>query len=378
MSEPTQPQQPLKILLVTEPSGGGSGRHVVDLARELLLLGHIVAVIYSPVRAELKFIRELRGLSLMALEALPMRRAVGPWDIGCARELRRAIDRLGPFDVIHAHSSKAGALARLVAPSGTLRVYTPHAFRTMDPATSNPARLVYGSVEALLGRFVSDAIIAVSSEEADHAGVLGIPLSKIHTVANGLTPAPIVDREAARAALGLQAGDIAVGFVGRLCEQKNPERFAEAICLANALDPRIRGVILGDGELLEVTMAAGGKALSVFSGFNAREYLPAFDLFVMTSRYEAMPYVLLEALQAGLPIISTAVGGTSFAVKHGENGSLLDVNASPQLFADAIIQNAPAELRAVLGKASKAKCVGITALDMAQATTIVYRMAAQP
>lgn len=322
------------------------------------------------------FVRELESLSLLAVEALPMRRAVGPWDIAAARALRRIIDRLGPFDVIHGHSSKAGALARLVAPRGAARVYTPHAFRTMDPTTGRLSRLVYGGVETLLGRFVSDAVIAVSPEEAEHARALGIPASKVHTVINGLTPAPDVDREAARAALGLRPGDIAAGFVGRLCAQKDPVRFAEAIRLAHARDPRIRGVVLGDGELKAETLSAGGEALTIHSGLNAREYLPAFDLFVMTSRYEAMPYVLLEALQAGLPIVSTKVGGTSVAVADGENGVLLDIDVSAAAIAEVILAEAVADRRAAFGAASRLRGAGLTASAMAVATASTCRSAA--
>lgn len=372
MSEPNLPQGLLKVLLVTEPSGGGSGRHVIDLARELTALGHRVAVAYSPTRAELMFVRELEHLSLSAIEALPMRRAVGPWDVRAARDLRRIIERLGPFDVIHGHSSKAGALARLVAPDGVARIYTPHAFRTMDPGTGRLARLVYGGVEMLLGRFASDAVIAVSPEEAAHARALGIPASKVCTIINGLTPAPHIDRPAARAALGLTPDNIAVGFVGRLCAQKDPLRFAEAIRLAHSHDPRIRGVILGDGELKTATLDEGGDALVVHSGLNAREYLPAFDLFVMTSRYEAMPYVLLEALQAGLPIIATDVGGTSVTIADGDNGVLLDLNSSGTQIADAILEHRAPARRAALGAASRARGAELTASDMAAATATAY------
>lgn len=370
-------RESLKVLLVTEPSGGGSGRHIVDLARELTTLGHRVAVVYSPIRAEPMFERELEALALFAVESLPMRRAVGVWDVRTAWALRQVINRLGPFDVIHGHSSKAGALARLVAPSKATRIYTPHAFRTMDPAISRLSRLVYGGVETLLGRFVSDAVIAVSPEEAEHARALGLPVDKINIVINGLTPAPIVDRDAARAALGLEPGEIAVGFIGRLCDQKDPVRFAEAIRVAHARDPRLRGVVLGDGELKVATLAAGGEALSVFSGLNAREYLPAIDVFVMTSRYEAMPYVLLEALQAGLPIIATAVGGTSIAVVDGENGTLLNVEASANQIADAILDQSETERRTALGAASTARGAGLTAAAMAAATAMAYRRAAR-
>ena len=302
----------MRILLVIEAAGGGSGRHVIDLARELARQGHHVAVIYSPTRAESRFEAEIAALPIV-LARLPMRRAVGPWDIPTARAMKRLVAQLGPFDIVHAHSSKAGALLRAVAPKGAARVYTPHAFRTMDPGLGGAGRVAYGVVEALLARFCTDALIAVAPEEAAHARNLGISARKIHTVVNGVSPAPPVNRVEARAELGLAPDDIAVGFVGRLCEQKDPERFARAIRIARAADPRIRGVVLGDGELAEGVRRAGGDGVALFKGRDARLFLPAFDLFAMTSRYEGMPYVLLEALQAGLPIVSTEVGGTSVA-----------------------------------------------------------------
>lgn len=362
----------MRIALVLEATAGGAARHVVDLASELIKERHDVTLIYSPIRADARFEADVAALDFAHLIQLPMRRAPGPWDLGAARALRRSFDRLGPFDVIHGHSSKGGALARLVAPKGASRVYTPHAFRTMDPNIGHLARFVYGGVETLLGLLVCDAVIAVSPEEAEHARSLGIPAGKVHMVINGLTPAPVVDREAARAALGLKPGDIAAGFVGRLCAQKDPVRFAEAVRIANARDARVRGVVLGDGELKAATLAAGGEALAVLSGLNARDYLPAFDLLVMTSRYEAMPYVLLEALQAGLPIISTEVGGTSLTVEQKGNGCLVSVDASPHVIADCLLKGIDNIRRADWAARSRILAEDFTVERMVAATQGVY------
>lgn len=362
----------LRVLLLTEPSGGGSGRHVVDLARELAALGHQVSVIHSPLRAEPRFLREIAAIPLKALETTPMPRAVGPWDIDAAITLRRMIDRLGPFDIVHAHSSKAGALARLIGLRAAI-IYTPHAFRTMDPTMGRPGRLVYGGIETLLAVLATRALIAVAPEEAAHARALGVAKWKIHTIVNGLTPAPKVDRPAARAELGLAPGDLAVGFVGRLCDQKDPVRFAAAIRIANSRDARMRGVILGDGELDAAVRAAGGDAVTVLSGLNAVEYLPALDLFAMTSRYEAMPYVLLEALQASLPIVSTQVGGASVALRDGQNGRLLPVDAPPDVIAEAVAACLESTRRAAMAQVSANMARTLTARAMAEATVAVYR-----
>ncbi|WP_312685554.1 glycosyltransferase [Brevundimonas nasdae] len=325
----------MKILQVIEATTGGTARHVIDLCGALLDKGHEVSLIYSPIRASAEFEQMAASYPFHRVASLPMRRSVGPWDMAAAWRLRRLVKDWGPFDILHAHSSKAGALARMIFPKQAARIYTPHAFRTMDPSTGAVERMVYGVIEGALGRFFSEAIIAVSPEEADHAIEMGLRPQKIHTVVNGLSAKPVVDREAVRSRLGIGEDDIVVGFVGRLCEQKDPLRFAKAVRLANMKNSRVRGVMLGDGELCAAAAEAGGGALSIHSGLNGRNHMPAFDVFAMTSLYEAMPYVLLEAHQAGLPIISTRVGGTSVTIRHDRDGKLLEVNATPEVIAQA-------------------------------------------
>src|SRR5690606_27955331 len=104
------------------------------------------------------------------------------------------IREMGPFDIIHGHSSKAGALTRLALPRRhARRIYTPHAFRTMDPTLGKGASLVYGAIESLLGRFFSDAVVCVSDDEKAHAAtLLRIPERLLHTVINGVgAPSPM-------------------------------------------------------------------------------------------------------------------------------------------------------------------------------------------
>ena len=140
----------MRILLVIEPSGGGSGRHVVDLARALIQSGHQVSLIYSPRRADAWFQTEVAALPLNALERLPMRRGVGPWDIPCLHALNRLIARLGPFEIVHGHSAKAGALVRLAHAPGAARIYTPHALPMMGPPSLS--KTVAGIAEFLLAQ----------------------------------------------------------------------------------------------------------------------------------------------------------------------------------------------------------------------------------
>jgi len=361
----------VRILLVIEPSGGGSGRHVIDLAQMLIDGGHAVSLIYSPTRAEPLFEAEAAALPLEHLERLPMRRAVGPSDVGVLFALRRLMARLGPFDIVHGHSAKAGALVRLAAPAKAARIYTPHALATQQGFS--PASAFYGLIETLLAHSSSEAVIAVSDDEARHARGWRFPTEKLHVVLNGLAPPPAAtDRLAARAALGVSDDVWVVGFVGRLCAQKDPVRFAQALRLARLQDPTILGVVVGDGALGDDVRAAGSDAIRMVGARNARMLAPGFDLFAMTSLYEGFSYAMVEAAVAGLPILTTEVGGVSALVETGASIDRLPVDATPQQLAQAMIairgrSAAPTPAPTLINRFSVSR--------MAAETVAIYRQA---
>lgn len=356
----------MRILLVIEPSGGGSGRHVVDLARALIQSGQQVSLIYSPRRADAWFQTEVAALPLHALEPLPMRRGVGPWDIACLHALNRLIARLGPFEIVHGHSAKAGALVRLAHAPGAARIYTPHALPMMGPP--GLSKTAAGIAEFLLARTGGDAVIAVSDEEAAVARRWGLPSHRLHVVPNGLAALPSTDRHAARRALDLTADVLAVGCVGRLCAQKDPVRFAQAVRLANAADPRVVGVLIGDGDLAPAVEAAGGGAVRLIGGRDARCLMAGFNLFAMTSRYEAGSYAMIEAAALGLPIVTTNVGGVAYLIQAGARIDRLPQDAAPDDLAQAML--AALESRVVpLPVAKTALC----ASRMSEQTVQIYR-----
>ncbi|MEM6913846.1 MAG: glycosyltransferase family 4 protein, partial [Pseudomonadota bacterium] len=168
------PTEALRVAIVLETSGGGSGRHVLDLTAGLVDRGCSVTVFYAAARAEEGFVAALHNLpNTVAVEA-PMRRPVGAGDVRDLFGLGQLLAKHGPFDITHAHSSKAGALLRLLPRRyAGQRIYTPHAFRTMDPGLSLPLFLIYGGIERVLGPR-ADRVIAVSSAEAEHARSLGL------------------------------------------------------------------------------------------------------------------------------------------------------------------------------------------------------------
>ena len=135
---------PLRILMVTEASGGGSGRHVLDLSEGLIARGCDVHLIYSPHRVD-RFFRERLSQSGAPPHALcPMGRTIHPGDLSALRWICGYVRDFGPFDIVHGHSAKgrAGLALRRLA-SGTPTVYTTHGFILMDPGVPSRKRLFY-------------------------------------------------------------------------------------------------------------------------------------------------------------------------------------------------------------------------------------------
>ncbi|SMD08688.1 glycosyltransferase [Rhizobium sp. RU36D] len=369
----------LRVLQVLEPSGGGSGRHFVDLCQGLQQAGHEVTAIYSPTRAESRFVEELAQARLSKVIALPMRRSVGPWDLSTWRQLQAILRDVGRLDIIHGHSSKAGALTRLRRPGRHVpRIYTPHAFRTMDPTLSAKGRALYGGVEWLLGRYLSDRVICVSKDELEHAIRLGLPRERLRLVINGVTaPAP-TNSHAIRRRFGISVDAVLFGFIGRLSPQKAPERLLNAFVRLATEIPQAHLLMIGSGELesdirhrIDTAGLAGRVHLA--SDIPGSEAVGAFDVLVMPSRYEAMSYVMLEAAAAGKPMLLADVGGASTVLEHGVNGLLVPNSDDPTELVSAMCTIAQPSVRQSLTEAAAARAGRYRAETMVVETLAVYR-----
>lgn len=369
----------LKICLLSEPLHAGVGRHVVDLASGLADRGHDVHVIYSPIRLQPEFLARISESPGIRTMSIAMRREVGTHDLRAFELVRRYIREHGPFDILHGHSSKAGAYARLLKLAGTQAavLYTPHAFITMSTSMTKIKRRAFGLIEWTLAG-LTDRLICVSRDEQRHAIALGIPEHRASVVINGVPGAPSVDRANVRRRLGASEREIVVGFVGRLDDQKAPERLVGAVLgLAQRL-PHLTLAMVGDGpkrEGLERQAADRGFAGRVrwLGAVDGRALMPGFDIFVLPSRYEAFPYVLLEALDAGLPIVTTPVGGVDETIAHGVNGFVVShhdgnalTNTIAQLASDSI-------MRERMGAASRQRATLFTVEKMVEGTERLYR-----
>ena len=302
----------LGIDLMIESTGGGSVRHVMDLFDALLARGHDVRLIASLARSEPQFLNWLARVPPGRFIRIDMRREPHPSDLRAAMRLRSLLGPNTRDRILHAHSSKAGLIAQTLRRRYRATLFTPHAFRGMDRSLSRTKGRVMRSVDHWLGR-PHDRIIAVSPEELDYARDIGLAKDRLRYVPNGIDP----DVIARTAGQPRPRGDsrLRVGFVGRLVHQKNPMAFIEAFALARLQRDDIQAIVIGAGPLeadLKSYIAAHGLGDSVrlLGQVNFVEHMRDMDMQVHTSRYESLPYVLLEACAVGMPIVAVRNAGT--------------------------------------------------------------------
>jgi glycosyltransferase involved in cell wall biosynthesis len=315
-----------RVLHVLQPDDGGVRQHVLHVANALARRGWEVEVAAgaapgSAYRAPL----EAAGVTV---HTVPMARTVGSADATAVRALRR-LDKQRGYDLVHAHSSKAGALVRLGLPRRRRLIYTPHCPAFV--AAFGPARALYWAVEqALVPR--SGVIVACSAWEQR---ILESRLAgaNVRLIRNGVPPCDgAVEPEPRLAVMPRPL----VGFLARLDPQKDPLALIDAIGL---MEERPSVAIVGNGTLeAEVREAIGeSRARIVQLPFEppVERYLRAFDLYVLPSRWESLPIAVLEAMACGVPVLATDVGGTSEAVQDGVTGRVIPAR-DPQALADAI------------------------------------------
>ncbi|WP_165975665.1 glycosyltransferase [Actinomadura rubrisoli] len=251
-------------------------------------------------------------------------------DLAALRTLTRVLAE-GRYDVVHTHSAKGGVIGRVAAArAGVPRiVHTWHGF-PFNEFQSWARRRAYIRLERVAAKH-TDAFLAIGSETVTTALRLGlatperIRLSWPAVDVDAYATAP-GSRAQARRRLDLPLGVKVVGSIGRLTYQKGPEIFVKALA---RLPDDVFGLWVGGG-----TMAGGLERLTARLGVADRmrwlghrddvaDVLPAFDVMAMSSRWEGLPCVLVEAIGAGIPLVATAVPSNQDLVLAGETGMLV-------------------------------------------------------
>ncbi|MBB4304799.1 glycosyltransferase involved in cell wall biosynthesis [Rhodobium orientis] len=310
-----QDKEQLRIVHCIRAPVGGVFRHVSDLATAQAAAGHAVGLICDSTTGgsfEDARIAALGEHLSLGVTRIPMRRHVSPRDILSSWRVAREIGRMAP-DVLHAHGAKGGAFARIIGAILRMtghrmaRFYCPHGGSLHYEARSLQGR-VYFTAERLM-EHVTDGLVFVSRFEADaYREKVGAPIVPQKVVHNGLRPEefePVVPVE--------DADDFL--FIGTLRDLKGPDLFIRALARLRENGPTSpTGVIVGAGDdkpaYQRLVTELGLQAVVRFEDpMPAREAFRLARCVVIPSRAESLPYIVLEAIAAHRPLITTRVGG---------------------------------------------------------------------
>jgi glycosyltransferase involved in cell wall biosynthesis len=289
------------VALVLASSTGGVGQHVASLVRGLVKAGCRV-VVCGPTATD-----ELFGFSVAGADFVPVEipASPGPQDSGAVRALRRALTGRA-VDVVHAHGLRAGLVAALARQPAPL-VVTWH--------NAVIAKGLRGQASLLAERVVarSAALTLGASEDlVTRAAALGAR-ARLGAVAAPAAAPPRRTRAAVRAEFRLASDAPLIVSVGRLHPQKRYDLLIDAAARWRDLKPAPVVVVAGSGPsyMLLAQLASEKRARFYLLGHrnDVPDLLAGADLAVVTSDWEARQLFAQEALRAGVPLITTAVGG---------------------------------------------------------------------
>ena len=312
------------VIVITKADLAGAQNHVLELVKGLLRKHEFVVIVGRPgyltnrlakMGVETIVIESMRGqVSLLA-------------DIKSLFSIIGHLKEISP-DLVHAHSSKAGILARIAARMLRIPViYTAHGwpFSPGNPWLKRSLSRVAERVAAM----ISNKVITVSGYDEQLADQAGITKScEVVTIHNGIS-----DNHGIFGAKQKNEQLLIVSLV-RFTKQKNLRCLIEALADVRS---EYHAVIAGTGgeyeKICELVQHLQLESKVELPGEveESENLLKNADLFVMSSDWEGLPIAGIEAMRAGLPIVATDVGGMSELVEHGQNGYLVDRGDSDSL-----------------------------------------------
>jgi glycosyltransferase involved in cell wall biosynthesis len=289
--------------------------------------------------------RSLAGVEFYQIPSLA--RPISPWkDFRALFSLTLLLLRLKP-SIVHTHSSKAGILGRVAAKLAGVPViiHSIHGYG-FTPGQPPVLRRILIAMERWVGRFTT-RFFAVSEANRKLGVELGLfPAERCSLVRSGIDldafRSANVDRGAKKRELGLSAEQPTIGMVAPMKPQKAPLDFARMAALVGRVRPDAQFLFVGDGELrgameAEVARQGLGRAVHLLGWRrDITEIMRCLDVFVLTSRWEGLPRVYLEALASGVPVVGTNVDGAAEVIAEGVNGYLVEPG-DMQAMADRVL-----------------------------------------
>lgn len=348
------PDRPLRILrIIARLNIGGPAIHVTLLTARCgppAFESTLVCGTIGPHEGDMAYLAAAHGVTPIVIPELG--RELAPLrDLVTLFKLWRLMRRLRP-DIVHTHTAKAGFVGRLAAwlARVPVRVHTYHGHVFHGYFGPLKTRL-FLALERLTARLTHRLIVISPAQRAELAHTYRIARpDKFVIVPLGLDLAPFATTPRHqghfRAAYDIPAQVPLIGSVGRLVPIKNHALLLEAAVRVRAVLPTAHFVIVGDGDLrpaIEAQAQALGLARAVtFTGF-LRDLRPVYsdlDALVISSHNEGTPVSIIEALAAGVPVVSTAVGGVPDLLQQGAFGRLVppgDAQALAQALIAAVL-----------------------------------------
>ncbi|TCM57594.1 glycosyltransferase involved in cell wall biosynthesis [Rhizobium sp. PP-F2F-G48] len=314
-AEPRTQGGPLRIIHCFRSPVGGIFRHVRDLAAAHAAEGHQVGILCDSTTGgphEERLFEEIHPHLALGLVRLPIRRSIGPSDAKALWTSYKELRQLAP-DILHGHGAKGGALARMIGTvlrvngSPVARLYSPH-----GGSLHFDRRTWKGKGILALERFqeqATDALVFVCNyERATYEAKVGRPQPLAETIYNGVEDGEFLPVEPAPDAVDFL-------YIGMLRDMKGPDIFIDALGRTERLAGRpLSAMMIGDGpqqqDYLRMKLQRGlGRRIGMQPAMPARAAFASARFVVVPSRAESMPYIVLEAVAAGRPVIAARVGG---------------------------------------------------------------------
>lgn len=347
---------------VLEATWGGTRKYLLDLAYGLPRQRFDQHLVVSTLR-DPGFTEEIDALREYGHEVtvVPMRREISPIsDLRAFLKIRKLISTWHPH-VVHSHSSKAGFLARMAGIGmPAVILYTPHCF-AFQMRLSSVRRAMYLYLERFAGRF-TDLLVLPSESQRQVAIAAGVvPAAKTSVVPTGIDPEamePTTSPAQMREQLDLSPDETVITTVALLSNQKG-HRYLLAALRELAESHQFTALIVGDGPLEDsLRMQAQRRGLDECVRFlghreDVANILGISDLFVLPSLWEGLPYALIEAMAAQVPVIATDISGNRALVDGSTTGWLAapaDSTALAEAIRSALDNAAQAQSRARLAK----------------------------
>ncbi|MCD2177247.1 glycosyltransferase family 4 protein [Rhizobium sp. C1] len=293
---------------------GGIFRHVRDLAVEHSRAGHEVGIVCDSITGgayEDALFDQIRPYLALGLTRIPINRAISPSDFGAFMKSYQQIRSLQP-DVLHGHGAKGGAIARVI---GSLlrvnrycvaRIYSPHG-GSLHFRPGVPGSTVF-MLERILERMGDATVFVCEFERNAYLEKIGRPARRTVVNYNGIDSAEFISP-------GLVEEPRDFEYIGMMRDLKGGDLFIRAFAEAERIVGHpMSALMIGDGpdqhKYADLMVQLGlGKRITMLPAMKQREAFRMARTLVVPSRAEAMPYVVLEAVAAGKPIIATRVGG---------------------------------------------------------------------